>query len=67
MTKEGRKTMKEGRGRFINRPTKTAGKTYDKFYVYIPTYVAKDKDFPFKAGDELMVRVVKRKLVIEKG
>jgi hypothetical protein len=67
MTKEDRTNMKEGRGRFINRPTKTAGKTYDKFYVYIPTYVAKDKDFPFKTGDELMVRVVNHKLVIEKG
>jgi len=50
----------------INRPTKTAGKLYDKFFVYIPTYVAKDEDFPFKVGDELMVRIDNGKLVIEK-
>lgn len=59
--------MKEGRGRFINRPTKTATKTYDKFYLYIPTYVARDEDFPFEVGDELMVRIVNGNLVIEKG
>ncbi len=58
--------MKWGRGRLINRPTKTAGKLYDKFFVYIPTYVAKDEDFPFKVGDELMVRIDNGKLVIEK-
>jgi len=59
--------MKEGKGRFINRPTKTGRKTYDKFYVYVPTYVAGDKDFPLDVGDELVVRIVDSKLVIEKG
>ncbi len=39
--------MLEGVGKVINRPTKTAGKTYDKYFIYIPTIVAKDSAFPF--------------------
>ena len=59
--------MKIGKGRFINRPSKTAGKLYDRFFVYVPTYVAKDESFPFKAGDEVVVKIQREKLVIEKG
>lgn len=59
--------MREGRGRFINRPTRTGGKTYDKFFVYVPTEVARDGTFPFKAGDEVFVRIENGKLTIEKG
>jgi len=39
--------MQTGR-RFINRPTKTGGRDYDKFFVYNPTEVARDKTFPSK-------------------
>lgn len=58
--------MKMGRGRFSNRPSKTGGKSYDRFFVYIPTYVAKDKDFPFKSGEEVFVRIENGRLIIEK-
>lgn len=58
--------MKIGKGRFINRRSKTGKKLYDRFFVYVPTYVAKDKHFPFKEGDEVLVRIEERKLVIEK-
>lgn len=59
--------MKVGRAKLINRPTTTKGKKYDKFFVYIPTYVARDKDFPFKVGEELVIRIVNGKLIIEKA
>ena len=45
----------KARGRFVNRPTQTGGKRYDKFFVYIPTEVAKDTQFPFKPGDRLTI------------
>jgi len=65
ITRKG-KTMKVGRAKLINRPTTTKGKKYDKFFVYIPTYVARDKDFPFKIGEELVIRIEDGKLIIEK-
>jgi len=59
--------MKVGKGRFINRPSKAGKHLYDRYFVYIPTYVAKDGDFPFEAGEEVLVKIEERKLVIEKG
>jgi hypothetical protein len=53
-------------GKIINRPTKTGGKLYDKFFIYIPTSVAKDSAFLFKSGEEVVVRIEGKKLVIEK-
>lgn len=58
--------MREGKGRFINRPTRTGGRTYDKFFVYVPTEVARDGTFPFKEGEEVIIRIDDRRLVIEK-
>lgn len=65
-TKEG-KTMKVGRARLINRPTVTKGKKYPKYFLYLTTYLVRDKDFPFEIGEELVCRIEDRKLVIEKG
>ena len=59
--------MKIGKGRFVNRPSKTSKGVYDRFFIYIPTHVAKDERFPFKKGEEVLVRISKGKLVIEKG
>jgi hypothetical protein len=67
ITKKEIKTMKVGKGRFINRPSKTGKKLYDRFFVYIPTYVARDKEFPFKTGEEVVVKIQKGKLIIEKS
>jgi len=60
--------MIEGEGKFINRPTQTGGKTYDKFFVYIPIEVARDSAFPFKANARVTVKidVENKKLIIEK-
>ena len=49
--------MLEGKGRFTNRPTETGGKLYDKFFIYIPTEVARDGLFPFKPGEEVAIRI----------
>lgn len=49
--------MLEGKGRFINRPTKTGKREYDKFFIYVPTEVARDGLFPFKPGQEVQIRV----------
>jgi len=50
-------TLLQGKGRFINRPTKTGKHTYDKFFVYIPTEIARDGLFPFEKGEEVLVKV----------
>jgi len=60
--------MLEGEGKFINRPTQTGGKLYDKFFIYVPTEVARDGTFPFKKNERVIVRidVENKKVVIEK-
>jgi len=60
--------MLESESKLVNRPTQTAGKSYDKFYVYIPTEVAKDSAFPFKTNEKVKVRidVENNRLVIER-
>jgi hypothetical protein len=45
------------RGRFINRPTKTGRGVYDKFFLYVPTELARDSSFPFKPGEEVDVQI----------
>jgi hypothetical protein len=59
----------EGKGKFMNRKTKTASKDYDKFFIYVPAEVARDSTFPFKPQDAVMVRIEKgkKRLLIEKA
>ncbi|MDI6819657.1 MAG: hypothetical protein QMC89_01955 [Candidatus Hodarchaeaceae archaeon] len=47
----------KGKGRLINRPTQTGRRTYDKFFIYIPTELARDSAFPFRPGDEVEVEI----------
>ena len=58
--------MQKGKGRFINRPTRTGGRTYDKFFIYVPTEVARDGTFPFKEGEEVAIRIENKRVIIEK-
>lgn len=60
--------MIEGKGGFINRPTTTGGKLYDKFFIYVPTEIARDGLFPFKAKEEVKIRIDREnnRLIIEK-
>ncbi len=61
--------MMSGKGRFINRPTQTGRHTYDKYFVYVPTEVARDGLFPFKPGDAVHVRIDSkgRRILVEKA
>jgi hypothetical protein len=59
--------MQKGKGRFINRPTRTGGRDYDKIFIYIPTEVARDGTFPFKEGEAVILRINNKKLIIEKA
>ena len=58
--------MRKGIGRFINRRTKTGKKIYDRFFIYVPTEVARDGTFPFKEGDKVTVEVKGKALIIKK-
>jgi len=57
MTNGGSKLVSKGKGKFINRPTKTGRRTYDKFFVYVPTEVARDSTFSFKERDVVEVEI----------
>lgn len=61
--------MIEGKGKFLNRRTKTASKDYDKFFIYVPAEVARDGTFPFKPQEAVIIRIDKEKkrLLIEKA
>lgn len=58
--------MRKGKGRFFNRPTVSKGKKYDKFFIYIPTEVARDTNFPFRDGERIEVEIVGHSLEIKK-
>ena len=60
--------MKEGAGKLINRPTMTGGKTYDKYFIYVPIEVARDTNFPFQPQEPVKVKidVENKRLIIEK-
>ena len=40
--------------------------TKDRLYVYIPSDVSHDSQFPLKSGDKIKVKIKKGKLIIEK-
>ena len=60
------KMVRKGKGRFFNRPTVSKGKKYDKFFIYVPTEVARDTTFPFSDGDRIEVEIKKNTLIIRK-
>ena len=63
----GLKPMRKGKGRFFNSPSVSKGKKYDKFFVYIPTEVARDSNCPFKHGDRVEVEIKGKVLIIQKA
>lgn len=58
--------MKQGDGKFVNRPVKTKTKEYAKYYVYIPIGVATDTSFPFKPEDRVKVTIVDGTVVLSR-
>jgi hypothetical protein len=67
VTPEKATSMIKGAGRFINRPTTTGGRKYDKFFIYIPTEVARDGLFPFEEGEEVVIRIEQGQLMITRS
>ena len=49
-----------------HRSTKTGGRSYDKFFICVPTEVARDGTFPFKEGEEVVISIENKKVVITK-
>ena len=60
--------MKDGYGKVINRPTRTGGKTYDKYFIYVPIEVARDTAFPFEINEKVKVKIdiANKRLLVEK-
>ena len=56
----------KGKGKFINRRTPGYGKIYDRFFIYVPTEVARDSAFPFKPGTIVDLEVRGESLVIRR-
>ena len=59
--------MQKATGKFVNHPTRTGKQLYDKFYIYVPTQVAKDGTFPFKEGDKVEVEIKRNAVIITKA
>lgn len=60
-------SMRTGKGTFINRRTKTGKKTYDRFFFYVPTEVARDGTFPFKEGNKVEIEIKGKTIIITKA
>mgnify|MGYP001095596297 CR=1 FL=1 len=56
----------KGKGKFINRRTPGYGKIYDRFFIYVPTEVARDSAFPFKPGTVVDLEIRGDTLVVRK-
>lgn len=67
MSPNGNTKMRKGIGSIVNRPTITKGKHYDKIFVYIPSIVAKDSNFPFRIGDKIEVEISGKTIIIKKA
>lgn len=56
-----------GMGSIVKRKsmlkTSKGEKTYIRYWICVPTDVAEDKAFPFKAGDELLITITEGKRV----
>ena len=59
--------MLEGKSKIINRSRRSKGKKYDSLFIYIPSDVTKDSTFPFRSDEEVIVRIDKDRLIIEKS
>ncbi|MBS7616959.1 hypothetical protein KEJ45_07165 [Candidatus Bathyarchaeota archaeon] len=51
----------EGKGKVVDR-----GSKYSKIFIYISKEVASDTSFPFEAGEDVIVKIDGKRLIIEK-
>lgn len=68
MSKINMTKMIEGIGKFVNRGSRSKKKTYDSFFLYFPSEVARDSNFPFESGEKIKVIIEpdKRAVRLEK-
>lgn len=62
-------SMLECKTKIANQRTATGRKTYDKFSIHIPTALARDSAFPFKVGEEVIIKIdpKRKELVVSRG
>ncbi|MFX1481543.1 MAG: hypothetical protein ACFFCI_25975, partial [Promethearchaeota archaeon] len=56
--------MKTGKGRILKR--KAGNRRYDSFWIYIPSKISKDLDFPFRDKEEVLIDLIGEHLNIRK-
>ncbi len=56
--------MKTGKGRILKR--KSGNRRYDSFWVYIPSKISRDYDFPFRDREEVLIDLIGEHLEIRK-
>lgn len=56
--------MKTGKGRILKR--KSGNRKYDSYWIYIPSKISKDYDFPFRDKEEVLVDLRGERLQIRK-
>ncbi len=62
-----RDTMLEGKSKILNRSRMSKGKRYDSLFIYLPSDLTKDSQFPFSPDDTVLIKIVDKRLVIEKA
>ncbi len=60
------RTVKEIESRIAHHKTKAKGKNYSQWLIYLPSHIANDSAFPFKANDRIIIKIIGDRLVIEK-
>ncbi|MDH5363189.1 MAG: hypothetical protein OEW84_07740 [Aigarchaeota archaeon] len=56
-----------GTTKLLRSTSKIRGTEYERFLVQIPSKIAKDSQFPFKAGQELTITVDPRGKIVLTG
>ena len=56
--------MKTGKGRISKK--KSGNRGYDSYWIYIPSKISKDLDFPFKDKEEVIIELKGERLEIRK-
>ncbi|MFX1420374.1 MAG: AMP-binding protein, partial [Promethearchaeota archaeon] len=56
--------MKTGKGRILKR--KAGNQKYDSFWIYIPSKISKDYDFPFRDKEQVLIDLIGEHLEVRK-
>jgi hypothetical protein len=59
--------MLEAKTRFTERVVTAKGHHYTQMVLYVPKDLVKDSQFPFKAGQDLTMRIEGGRVILEKA